>query len=109
VGKKRALTMQKESRLADAIARGAAGIEMLAEASHKRTRLYEESLKVDRDRTDTEKFKANLALCNMSGTDTNLRKLYLKKMQERVLAELHCAAGTEESSAENDTTGGDSI
>jgi hypothetical protein len=109
VGKKRALTMQKESRLADAIARGAAGIEMLAEASHKRTRLYEESLKVDRDRADTEKFKANLALCNMSGTDTNLRKLYLKKMQERVLAELHSAAGTAESSAENDTTGGDSI
>jgi hypothetical protein len=33
VGKKRALTMQKESRLADAIARGAAGIEKLAEAS----------------------------------------------------------------------------
>jgi hypothetical protein len=44
---KRALTMQKESRLADAIARGAAGIEKLAEASHKRTRLYNESLKLE--------------------------------------------------------------
>jgi hypothetical protein len=47
VGKKRALTMQKESRLADAIARGAAGIEKLAEASHKRTRLYNEGLKLE--------------------------------------------------------------
>jgi hypothetical protein len=106
-GKKRVLKMQKESRLADAIARGAAGIEMLAEASHKRTRLYEESLKFDRDRADTEKFKENLALCNMSGTDPNLRKLNLKKMQERVLAELDGAAGTAESSAENSTAGGD--
>jgi hypothetical protein len=108
LGKKRALTMQKESRLADAIARGAAGIEKLAEASHKRTKLYNESLKVDRDRADTEKFKANLALFNMNGTDPTLRELYLKNMQERVLADLAGAAGTAESRADRITAGADS-
>jgi hypothetical protein len=105
VGKKRALKMQKESRLAHAIARGAEGIEKRAEASHKRTRLYNESLKMDRDRADTEKFKANLALFNANGTDPVLRELYVKKMQERVLAELAVAAGTAESTAYNSIAG----
>jgi hypothetical protein len=81
VGKKRALTMQQESRLAEAVARGAAGIENLAEASQKRTILYDESIKVERDRADTEKFKANLTLFNINGTDQILREKYLKKMQ----------------------------
>jgi hypothetical protein len=101
--------MQNKSRLADAIALGAAGIEKLAEASHKRTKLYNESLKVDRDRTDTEKFKANLALFNMNGTDPTPRELYLKNMQERVLADLAGAAGTAESRADNNPAGADSI
>jgi hypothetical protein len=109
VGNTRALTMQKESLLADAIARGAAGIEKLAEASQKRARLYDESLKVDRDRADTEKFKANFALLNMNGANPVPREQCLKKMQERVLTDLAGAAGAAESSADNNTTSADAI
>jgi hypothetical protein len=105
VGKQRALAMQNGSRVADAIARGAAGIEKLAEASHKKTRLYNEILKLDRDRADTEKFKANFAQFVANGTDPVLRELYVKKMQERVLAELAVAAGTAESTADSSTAG----
>jgi hypothetical protein len=109
VGKKRALAMQQESRLAEAVACGAAGIEKLAEASQKRTRLYDESLKVERYRADTEKFKANLTLFNMNGTDQILREKYLKKMQKRVLADISGDVGTAESSEDNNTAGYDAI
>jgi hypothetical protein len=43
---------------------------------------------VERDRADTEKFKANWTQFNMNGTEQILRENYLKKMQERVLAKL---------------------
>jgi hypothetical protein len=67
--------------------------------------LYNESLKLDRDRADTEKFNSNLVLFNANGTDPVLRELYVKKMQGHVLAELTVAAGTPESTAYNNTAG----
>jgi hypothetical protein len=67
--------------------------------------VYNESLTLDRDRADTKKVKANLALLNANGTDPVLRELYFKRIQERVLAELAVAAGTAESTADNSTAG----
>jgi hypothetical protein len=46
-----------------------------------------------------------LALFNANGTDPVLRELYVEKMQERVLAELAVAAGTVESTPDNNTAG----
>jgi len=78
VGAKRALEISKQ---VSALHRGAEGIEKLAEASYKRTKVAEDMLQV-------EKQQSMIALFSMPGTDPAVQQRFLQLSQLKALAAL---------------------
>eukprot|EP00173_Palmaria_palmata_P000808 Plantae.Rhodophyta-Palmaria_palmata.ctg14079.p1 GENE.Plantae.Rhodophyta-Palmaria_palmata.ctg14079~~Plantae.Rhodophyta-Palmaria_palmata.ctg14079.p1 ORF type:complete len:321 (+),score=54.91 Plantae.Rhodophyta-Palmaria_palmata.ctg14079:28-963(+) len=69
--------------------RGAAGIEKLDDASNKRVKATEELVKVER-------MKAHMQLFSMPGSNPELQKKFVARMQEKALAEMKTSSATVE-------------
>lgn len=84
-----------------AISKGSDGIASLAEAAHKRAKLSEEALVIEKKKAETESLKATLQLFSIEGCCPVLRAQVVKKLQEKALADIvgsnaPSTAGTED-------------
>lgn len=90
-GNKRALTQDYQNK---SIAKGSAGIASMAEAAHKRTKLGEEALSIERKKAETEHMKATIQLFSMEGCCPNLREKAFKMLRKKALAEILSSGGS---------------
>lgn len=68
--------------------RGAKGIESLVSAAHKRVKLGEDALALEREKAETEKTKMFMSLFAMPGTDQNDLQTFISTMQAKALKEI---------------------
>lgn len=106
LGSKKAGTFLEQNK---AIAKGSDGIASMAKAAHKRVKLGEEALKIEKKKAETENMKATMQLFSMEGSCPVLRAKVFKHLQEKALADLPPAEFSADGSAlSTPETGGNS-